>query len=585
MSRSRDLHPKGGELNDSESTVMHPNRCVPVGYAQKHESRFINWGHGWSHAEIDHRWTIGYEATLGFSVALSNDNNKRNIRLRFHTLGKQKISIFINDIFLYQDVVDSSDHEVFLNNIIFFKKENCLTFKLPDAKTPGGGDNRILAIAFREFELLDIDNHTICDDIFYPQTTESNIYDLPKISLMFIVKDEYDLALKMLSSVSKMVSYVSFVDTNSTNNTKTIIENYLKEIEMPFSSKEVAFTNFSNVRNFALEMIPHYMDYILVLDADETLDYCDSVNFKTLLFSNLECDGFYLPRRNLTQSGELIDYPDLQLRVFKNIGFHYEGNVHEKPRLPYKPIIFKPIPGELSKVPHINHYKYFKDPDQLTSRHQAYLSFYKENCQKNKKLLLSKLNLNEDLFSFHDNTSVPTNIEYNPTVSLRNLVIKLRPNIIISVGNGDISELVCIAYALFDSGHDGTILATNWWFRSRVIDDKILGVLRNETALSLSDVDAHKCIIPVGESDFDLRNILADKNIEVDLIHFNKDLDYKELCSQLEMWWPFLKNGGCFFGGFVSHGSKTPDIDSPYKKYFGDRLNLVDNSCFVFKDA
>lgn len=200
----------------------------------------------------------------------------------------------------------------------------------------------------------------------------------------------------MISSVFPVINFVSFIDTESSDNTKKLIEDYLDSILIPYVSTTVKFTNFSDVRNLALRSVPHHCEYILVLDADETIE-SHELNKLDQFIDDKNCfDGFCLPRKNFISDGKLRDYPDLQLRLFKNNGFLYDGNVHEKPNIP---LSYRPSSNQLFCIPHINHYKYLKDQSQIAQRENLYRNLYKENTLKRKEKLLERLGIEIDPIS------------------------------------------------------------------------------------------------------------------------------------------------------------------------------------------
>lgn len=103
-----------------------------------------------------------------------------------------------------------------------------------------------------------------------------------------IVKNEEDVIQRCLLSVKPLLDYWVIVDTGSSDQTKSLILNTLKDIPGEFFEK--SWVNFQDNRNEALELARGKADYILFMDADETLEI--SKDFKK---SELEED-FYLFR-------------------------------------------------------------------------------------------------------------------------------------------------------------------------------------------------------------------------------------------------------------------------------------------------
>lgn len=108
------------------------------------------------------------------------------------------------------------------------------------------------------------------------------------ICLNMIVKNERDVIQRCLLSVKALLDYWVIVDTGSSDDTKSLILNTLKDV--PGEFYERPWISFEENRNQALELARGKADYILFMDADETLTI--SPEFKK---SQLEED-FYLFR-------------------------------------------------------------------------------------------------------------------------------------------------------------------------------------------------------------------------------------------------------------------------------------------------
>ncbi len=102
-----------------------------------------------------------------------------------------------------------------------------------------------------------------------------------------IVKDEEDYIEKCINSVKSIVDEIIIVDTGSNDKTK--------EIAKKFTDKVYGFKwndDFSAARNFSISKATK--DWILVLDADETISSKDLETIKELANNNSknndECD-------------------------------------------------------------------------------------------------------------------------------------------------------------------------------------------------------------------------------------------------------------------------------------------------------
>ena len=91
----------------------------------------------------------------------------------------------------------------------------------------------------------------------------------PTVCLNMIVKDEEEVIGRCLESVKPYIDHWVIVDTGSTDRTKEVIEETLKGI--PGQLHERKWVGFDVNRNEALELARNQCDYLLFIDADETL--------------------------------------------------------------------------------------------------------------------------------------------------------------------------------------------------------------------------------------------------------------------------------------------------------------------------
>lgn len=144
----------------------------------------------------------------------------------------------------------------------------------------------------------------------------------PTISLCMIVKDEEKFLPVCLNSVHGHVDEIIIVDTGSTDNTV--------EMASQFNAKiyHHAWENsFSKARNYSLQYAT--CNWILILDADEELDKHDSHKLREVIKDD-NVNVLYLPVHDKSFDGPVRSVSN-SVRVFKNnLGFHYEGIVHNK---------------------------------------------------------------------------------------------------------------------------------------------------------------------------------------------------------------------------------------------------------------
>ena len=122
---------------------------------------------------------------------------------------------------------------------------------------------------------------------------------MPTISLCMLVKNEEENIANCLNSVKDIVDEIIIVDTGSTDRTKETAEGICKKFasEGNFELKIFDFKwtdDFSAARNESLNHATK--DWILVLDADETIAEEDLDKLKDLLEDN-ECVGYYFTIR------------------------------------------------------------------------------------------------------------------------------------------------------------------------------------------------------------------------------------------------------------------------------------------------
>jgi len=163
----------------------------------------------------------------------------------------------------------------------------------------------------------------------------------PALSLCMIVKDEENCLARCLMSVMPVVDEIIIVDTGSTDRTKAIAKTFGAKVY------DFEWTNdFSEARNLSLSEATG--DWILVLDADETISALDHDRLAKIVKNSAEHPKAYLvTTRNYVKApyvigwicndGEYADeeegtgwYPSLKVRLFPNNSrVRFENPVHE----------------------------------------------------------------------------------------------------------------------------------------------------------------------------------------------------------------------------------------------------------------
>lgn len=126
---------------------------LPPGAIISHTDDTALWG--WHAAEAEHRWSAGGLAKIIFQVPL-NVPYKGLLKLEAGSLGSQRVSVRLNGQLLGNYQLDSWHQEIALDfdpAQLNRDRENILEFELPDARAPGNGDDRVLALALRNLTL------------------------------------------------------------------------------------------------------------------------------------------------------------------------------------------------------------------------------------------------------------------------------------------------------------------------------------------------------------------------------------------------------------------------------------------------
>ena len=135
------------------------------------------------------------------------------------------------------------------------------------------------------------------------------------ICVALIVKNEEKVISRCINSIKNYIDYWVICDTGSTDKTKEIIEKELSEI--PGELHNTAWKNFGHNRTELMRLAKGKADYLLLIDADMTLDVHQE-DFK----QNLSCAS-YMVRYN----GD-IDYRQ-KLLVDGSLDWEYVGVTHE----------------------------------------------------------------------------------------------------------------------------------------------------------------------------------------------------------------------------------------------------------------
>ncbi len=142
------------------------------------------------------------------------------------------------------------------------------------------------------------------------------------LTLCMIVRNEERNLARCLDSVRDLAGELIVVDTGSTDRTPQIAALYGAQV-LPF---DFAFVDFAAARNHAIEHAK--ARWILVLDADETLDRASAPALESLVALDRNA-GYFLERHNHWSDGS-SPTTDFVVRLFRRRpAWRYRGRVHE----------------------------------------------------------------------------------------------------------------------------------------------------------------------------------------------------------------------------------------------------------------
>lgn len=157
--------------------------------------------------------------------------------------------------------------------------------------------------------------------------------DPPTVVLNMIVRNEAHVIARGLQAAKPWIDAWAIVDTGSTDNTGQIIRDTLGDLPGVLESRP--WVDFAHNRNEALELARSLGDYLLFLDADDTLEFAGAPVDKAMLTA----DGYTLSIRHGHQH-----YGRLAL-VRSQLPWFYEGVLHEQLRCAQTGLNLQPLPG------------------------------------------------------------------------------------------------------------------------------------------------------------------------------------------------------------------------------------------------
>jgi glycosyltransferase involved in cell wall biosynthesis len=136
------------------------------------------------------------------------------------------------------------------------------------------------------------------------------------ICLSMIVKNETPVISRCLSSLRHLIDYWVIVDTGSSDGTQDAIRTLMKDL--PGELHERPWQDFAHNRNQALELAVPHGDYVLIIDADDLLEFEPGFQMPAL-----DADSYMLRIADTS-----ITYQRIQI-VRSALPWRWRGVLHE----------------------------------------------------------------------------------------------------------------------------------------------------------------------------------------------------------------------------------------------------------------
>lgn len=143
--------------------------------------------------------------------------------------------------------------------------------------------------------------------------------DTPDVCLVMIVRDEAHVIERCLASVRPLITRWCIVDTGSTDDTPARIESALADL--PGTLHRRRWVDFGHNRSESLVLAAGQGDFLLMMDADETLEIADGFRFP----DDPQVQAWLIRQRI---GGGEFEY-DLPKLLRADHPWHFEGVVHE----------------------------------------------------------------------------------------------------------------------------------------------------------------------------------------------------------------------------------------------------------------
>jgi glycosyltransferase involved in cell wall biosynthesis len=213
-----------------------------------------------------------------------------------------------------------------------------------------------------------------------------------KLSLCMIAKDEAAMIGRCLASVRAVADEIIVVDTGSSDTTAEIARQLGAHVShYPWND------HFSAARNYSLELATG--EWILVLDADETLDVKSLEVLKQVLAHDEPVEGYFLKLINYVPVSNWVEKnPGMVFRLFRNKkDYRFQGAIHEQivnTINAINPQAKIAIREDLQ----ILHYGYFKNDMTQKEKRQKYLNLIDHELNQDPENRLLRFQYGEELF-------------------------------------------------------------------------------------------------------------------------------------------------------------------------------------------
>jgi len=183
------------------------------------------------------------------------------------------------------------------------------------------------------------------------------------LTACMIVKNEEKMLPDCLNSLSGVIKELCIVDTGSTDKTIEIIKSFEKmnpSVKVNFKQEQWVETDFSKFRNISLSLISPKTELILIIDADEKIDFDfpkEKFNFLLdKLIKERSFSALAITLRDWQNNKKVMTCGNT--RIFKP-GVKYVGKIHNRAILKEKDKVI------LIGGVYINHYGYDLSSDKM----------------------------------------------------------------------------------------------------------------------------------------------------------------------------------------------------------------------------